>query len=156
MADRQFETLTSDDMVRIEQESILGQIPSLRTADALAFRKIMDAQIADILKQKLIPDLPAEWPGGGEAPTSPPVAIIRAPRKGEAEVSNLERSIREGAAEHEPEQIQTPEFWGRKQREGAAEGPCGDGCGEDGEPPEEQEKLREAVKNVFEDDSPQR
>lgn len=126
--------LTTDDLILIEKESILGVLPSIRTPAGLRFRKVLDGQVRDIRKRGRIPDLPVEWAGGGEVPTSPPVAIRQARRKGEVEVSNLERSIREGAAES----------------------CCGENCGVERDPPEEEEKLREAVKNVYGEDDPAR
>lgn len=89
----------------------------------------------------------AELQGGALAPRQPGVKAIERPGppepltqrrtagRGEVEVSNLERSIREGAAE----------ILGGE----CCEGPAG-------EPPEDQEKLREAVKKIYGDDAPTR
>lgn len=129
-----FDSLNTDEMILIEKEAILGLVPSIRTTEALEFRRVLDKQVKAISKRGRIPDIPVEWAGGPPVPTSPPAVIRREPKKGEIEVSNLERAIQAVDVEHIHE---------------------GDCC-PPGDEPEHQEKLRGAVKKIYGDDSPLR
>ena len=59
---RDFASLTVEDMLTIEAESINKQRPTIFTKDAEEFRDLMDKQVAAIKRRKLLVLVPGEWP----------------------------------------------------------------------------------------------
>ena len=55
--------LTTEDMARIQNESVLGQPPSLTTPEAMAFRQQVDVEVKESVAQGFTPHAPYDMPG---------------------------------------------------------------------------------------------
>ena len=54
-------TLTTHDMMQIQNEATLGQKSTLTTDEALQFRKQLEKEIQDIINSGLQPETTREW-----------------------------------------------------------------------------------------------
>ena len=58
-------TLTSDQIILIQEEIMLGMEPTIKTKEALEFRAELKAEIEEMQSRSITVELPTEWADPG-------------------------------------------------------------------------------------------